>query len=346
MEPGELIGPAGYILIAIALLVLLAAAFGIRQVSQSQCGIVERLGRYHTTLHPGLNLIVPFIDRVRHVASLNLRGKEDRISSYRIDLREQILDVPKQDVITKDNIEMDVDTLVFYQITDPVKSVYEISNLLQAIRQLSITTIRNIFGEMELDATLSAREPINTRLRTVLDEATDKWGVKVLRVEIQDISPPPELKHTMQQQMVAERDRRAQVTLAEAEKQTVILAAESMKQDAILRAEGESKAVILRAEAEKQERILNAEGEAESIMLVQQATAGGLGAVREVLQQTGDSEGLIMLQTLNAQTQIAKHLASGQSTKIFLPTDIAGLYGAIGGIKEILKATRDSADGD
>ncbi len=333
--------------IAVILLSAVAVvALTIRIVSQSQCGIIERFGRYHKTLRPGLNVVVPFIDRQRRVASLNLRGREDRISSNRIDLREQVLDVPKQDVITKDNIEMDVDTLVFYQIIDPVKSVYEISNLLSAIRQLSKTTIRNIFGEMELDATLSAREPINARLKTVLDEATDAWGIRVLRVEIQDISPPQELKHTMQQQMVAERDRRAQVTLAEAAKQAVILEAESRKQDAVLRAEGDNRAVILRAEAEKQEKILRAEGEAESIALVQQATAGGLEAVREVLGRSGGSEGLIMLQALNAQTEIAKHLSSGESTKIFLPTDIAGLYGAVGGIKEILKATRESSDGD
>ncbi len=333
--------------IAVILLSAVAVvALTIRIVSQSQCGIIERFGRYHKTLRPGLNVVVPFIDRQRRVASLNLRGREDRISSNRIDLREQVLDVPKQDVITKDNIEMDVDTLVFYQIIDPVKSVYEISNLLSAIRQLSKTTIRNIFGEMELDATLSAREPINARLKTVLDEATDAWGIRVLRVEIQDISPPQELKHTMQQQMVAERDRRAQVTLAEAAKQAVILEAESRKQDAVLRAEGDNRAVILRAEAEKQEKILRAEGEAESIALVQQATAGGLEVVREVLGRSGGSEGLIMLQALKAQTEIAKHLSSGESTKIFLPTDIAGLYGAVGGIKEILKATRESSDGD
>ncbi len=334
--------PALYIIIAATFLVIVIALSGIRQVAQSQCGIVERLGRYHKTLHPGLNFIVPFLDRVRFVAGANLRGKEDGISPYRIDLREQILDIAKQDVITKDNVEMDVDTLVFFQITEPHRAVYEISNVVDAIRQLSRTTIRNIFGEMDLDTTLSARESINSRLRTVLDEATDKWGIKVLRVEIQDIAPPPELKETMQKQMVAERERRAKVTLAEAEKQAVILEAESKRQDAILRAEGENKAIILRAEAEKQQKVLTAEGEAESIRLVQQATAAGLEAVRGVLGQTAGTQGLIMLEALKAQMEIAKSLSSGENTKIFLPTDIAGLYGAVGGIKEILKSADDS----
>jgi regulator of protease activity HflC (stomatin/prohibitin superfamily) len=318
------------------------ALAGIRQVAQSQCALVERLGRYHKTLNPGLNLIVPFLDRVRFVGSVNLRGRVDHISPYRIDLREQVLDIAKQEVITRDNVEMDVDTLVFYQITEPRRTVYEISNVVEAIRQLSRTTIRNVFGEMDLDTSLSARESINTRLRTILDEATDKWGIKVLRVEIQDISPPPELKETMQKQMVAERERRAKVTLAEAQKQAVILEAEAKRQDAILRAEGDSKAVVLRAEAEKQQRILTAEGESESIRLVQQATAAGLDAIRGVLGKTDGTQGLIVLEALKAQIGIAEHLASGESTKLFLPTDIAGLYGAVGGIKEILKATGDS----
>lgn len=335
--------PALYIIIAATGLVVVIALMGIRQVAQSQCAIVERLGRYHKTLPPGINFIVPFLDRVRYVAGLNLRGKEDGIPPYRIDLREQILDISAQQVITKDNVEMEVDTLVFYQIADPQRTVYEISNVVEAIRQISRTTIRNIFGEMDLDTSLSARESINMRLRTILDEATDKWGIKVLRVEIQDISPPPELKETMQKQMIAERDRRAKVTLAEAEKQSVILKAEGQRQDAILRAEGENQATILRAEAEKQRNVLTAQGEAESIRLVQEATASGLNAVRGVLGQTDGTQGLIALEALKAQMQIAKNLASGENTKIFLPTDIAGLYGAVGGIKEVLKATADTS---
>lgn len=323
--------------LSITLLVLVIALSGIRQVAQSQCGIVERLGRYYKTIDPGLSFIVPFMDRLRYVANINLRGNEDGISPYRIDLREQILDISKQDVITKDNVEMDVDTLVFYQITEPHKTVYEISNVVEAIRQLSRTTIRNIFGEMDLDTSLCARESINSRLRTILDEATDKWGIKVLRVEIQDIAPPPELKETMQKQMIAERDRRAKVTLAEAEKQAVILEAESKKQDAILRAEGESKSIILKAEAEKQKKVLSAEGEAESIKLVQLATASGLQAIREVLENDQGSQRLIALEALKSQIEIAKNLSNGSSTKLFLPSDLAGLFGALGGIKEILK---------
>jgi len=330
------------IIIALTFLVIVIALIGIRQISQSQCAIIERLGRYHKTLNPGLNFVVPFLDKTRFVGNVNLKGREERISPYRIDLREQILDIPKQEVITKDNVEMDVDTLIFYQVIEPHRVVYEIASPVEAIRQISRTTIRNIFGGMELDASLSARGAINEKLRTILDEATDKWGVKVIRVEIQDISPPPELKETMQKQMIAERDRRARVTLAEAEKQAVILEAESKRQDAILRAEGENQAIILRAEAEKQERVLAAEGEAEAIRLVQQATAAGLDAVRGVLGQTDGTQGLIIIESLKAQMEIAKNLSSGESTKLFLPTDIAGLYGAVGGIMEILKATGDS----
>jgi regulator of protease activity HflC (stomatin/prohibitin superfamily) len=334
--------PMLYIIIALTFLVIVIALSGIRQISQSQCAIIERLGRYHKTLNAGLNFIMPFLDKIRFVGNVNLKGTEEGISPYRIDLREQILDIPKQSVITKDNVEMDVDTLIFYQVIEPHRIVYEISSPVEAIRQLSRTTIRNIIGGMELDASLSARGVINERLRTILDEATDKWGVKIMRVEIQDISPPPELKVIMQKQMIAERDRRAKVTLAEAEKQSTILEAESKRQDVILRAEGQNKAIILKAEAEKQNRILTAEGEAEAIRLVQQATAAGLDVVRGVLGQTGGTQGLIILEALKAQMEIAKNLSSGESTKLFLPTDIAGFYGAIGGIKEILKATSDS----
>lgn len=273
-----------------------------------------------------------------------MRGRSDGIPTNRIDLREQILDIAKQDVITRDNVEMNVDTLVFYQIVEPHKTVYEISSPVDAIRQLSRTSIRNVFGEMDLDATLSARESINAKLRTVLDEATDKWGIKVLRVEVQDISPPPELKETMQKQMVAERDRRAQVTLAEAEKQAVILKAEGDRQNQILRAEGEKQSVVLRAEAEKQESVLVAEGQAEAIRMVQQATAAGLDMVRDSLSKKEGTRGVIALETLKAQTEIANRLATGESTKIFLPTEVAGLFGALGGVKEILRSNVDGTE--
>jgi len=305
-------------------------------VSQSQVAIVERFGRYHRTLTPGINIIWPILDRVRYVANTNQGSKDQRRSAYRIDLREQILDIEKQDVITKDNVGMDVDTLVFYRILDPVKVVYGISSPIEAIRHLSKTAIRNVFGEMDLDTTLSARESINARLRTVLDEATDKWGIQVIRVEIQDITPPVSLKETMQKQMIAERERRARVTSAEAEKQAMILQAQGQKQDEILRAEGESEAMLLRAEAQKKTKIVQAEGEAQAIHLVQKATAAGLDAIRETLGKTSGLRGLLTLETLKAQAEVAKHLSSGQSTKILMPTEMAGLFGVAAGIKEML----------
>ena len=279
------------------------------------------------------------LDRIILIHGVN--AQTGIIPESRIDLREQIYDIPSQEVITKDNIRMQVDTLVFYQIVEPYKAVYEISNPVEAIKQLSQTTIRNIFGEMDLDTSLSAREDINTRLRIVLDEATDNWGIKIERVEIQEIAPPAELKDAMQKQMVAERARREKVTLAEAEKQENILLAEGIKQRQILEAEGQNRAVVLTAEAEKQKRILEAEGEAESIRLVQESTAKGLDAVREVLSVTKGSEGLVLIETLKTQSEIAKALASGENSKFFLPMELAGLFGAVGGIKEILSISDD-----
>ncbi len=323
--------------LVIGLFVIIIAISGIKQVSQSQAAIIERLGKYNKTLEPGLNFIVPFLDRQKNIGSVNLVSTG--IASTRIDLREQMLDISEKSIITKDNIRMSVDTLVFYQIVEPFKCVYEISNPVMAIRQLSFTTIRNIFGEMELDKTLAARESINEKLRQILDEATDKWGIKVLRVEIQDIIPPEELKDAMQQQMIAERDRRAKVTNAEAYKQEKILLAEGVKQKAILEAEGEAKSVSLRAEAEKNKRILEAKGEAEAIKLVQLATAEGLDAVRDVVSNTKGIDVIIKLEALKSQQDIANSLANGKSSKIFLPNEIAGFFGAIGGISDMLKDT-------
>jgi len=323
--------------ISIAVLVFFIAISGVKQISQGQSAIIERLGKYRTTLKPGLNFVIPFLDKLKFVKSVNMTTE---MSNYRIDLREQIMDIPEQEVISKDNIRMQVDTLVFYQIVEPYKAVYEISSPVNAIKQLSQTTIRNIFGEMDLDTSLSARESINERLRSILDEATDKWGIKVLRVEIQDIIPPLELKEAMQKQMVAERAKREKVTLAEADKQKNILEAEGVKQKQILEAEGANKAVILKAQAEKDKRILEAEGESKSIKMVQEATAEGLDAVRDVLGKTDGIEGVVLIETLKTQQEVAKSLAGGTNSKFFLPNDLAGLFGAIGGVKEVLDLSK------
>ena len=329
------------VLITLAILTIVVAMNGIKQVAQGTAAIVERLGEFRIELRPGLNFIVPFLDKVRIVRNVNVKSD---VRHDRIDLREQIMDIPAQEIISKDNIRVQVDTIVFYQIVEPYKAVYEISSPVEAIKQLSQTTIRNILGEMDLDASLTARESINGRLRSILDEATDKWGIKVLRVEIQEIKPPVELKDAMQKQMIAERKKREMITLAEAEKRKNILDAEGFKQKAILEAEGRNRAVVLDAEAVKQQKVLEAEGESKSIQMVQEATAKGLEAVQEVLAKTGGSNGVILIEALKTQQSVAESLASGTNAKFFLPNEIAGLFGAVGGLSEILKMSKSLDD--
>ncbi|MFC2095548.1 SPFH domain-containing protein [Candidatus Bipolaricaulota bacterium] len=316
-------------------LIVVIVLMGVRQVSQSEAAIVERLGRYHKTLHPGINLIVPFLDQLQTVERVN--RPESPVAGNRVDMREQDLDVPEQLVITKDNVQMDVDTIVFYQITDPHKAFYEIAHPVHSIFQICKTTVRSIFGEMDLDESLSSRERVNSHLRSVLDEVTDKWGIKILRVEIQDIRLDEGLITTMKKQMEAERSRRAVVAEAEGAKQATILQAEGVKRGEVLGAEAEKEAVVLRAEAEKTKRILEAEGEAQSIHMVQEAKARGMEAIRSVLSETGGARGLLTLETLKTQEVIARELASGSNSKFYLPMSLAGLYGAIDGVKELLK---------
>jgi regulator of protease activity HflC (stomatin/prohibitin superfamily) len=323
-----------YILIAITLFVVLIVLKGIKQVPQGQAIIIERLGRYVRTLESGINFIIPFLDKKRVVKHLNY--KQEGLSPYCVDLREQVYDIPSQSVITRDNINLTVDTLIFYQIIEPHKALYEISDLIIAIRELSRTTMRNVFGEMDLDTSLSSRDTINQKLRGILDEATDKWGVKILRVEIQDIVPPSDLKEDMERQMRAERTRRQEVTIAEGKKQAAILEAEGNKQSLILNAQGEAESRIMKAEAIKSEKILLAEGEAESIRLVQLAKAVGLDAVRKVYAEQEGANNLLMTEVLRSQNEIAKDIANGSSQKIFLPTELAGLFGSIKGIQELL----------
>ncbi|MGH0053433.1 MAG: SPFH domain-containing protein [Sphaerochaetaceae bacterium] len=328
-----------YIIVAITFFVVIIVFKGIKQVPQGQAMIIERLGRYVRTLDSGINFIIPFLDKKRVVKHLNY--KQEGLSIYNVDLREQVYDIPSQSVITRDNISLTVDTLIFYQIVEPHKALYEISDLIMAIRELSRTTMRNVFGEMDLDTSLASRDSINQKLRGVLDEATDKWGVKILRVEIQDIVPPQDLKEDLERQMKAERTRRQEVTIAEGKKQAAILESEGIKQSLILNAQGESESRIMKAEAIKTEKILLAEGEAESIRLVQKAKAIGLDAVRQVYAEQQGADNLLMMEILRSQNEIAKEIANGSSQKIFLPTESAGLFGSIKGIQELL-ATREA----
>ena len=257
-----------YVLIAIVVCVILFAKMALVIIPQSETKIIERLGRYYATLKPGINVIIPFIDRAKEIVVLN-RGRY--AYSNNIDLREQVYDFPKQNVITKDNVQTEINALLYFQIVDPFKAVYEIQNLPNAIEKLTQTTLRNIIGELELDETLTSRDTINTKLRSVLDDATDKWGVKVNRVELQDITPPASVLNAMEKQMQAERNKRAQILTSEGEKAAEILASEGEKTAMINRAEAAKQQAILTAEGEAQARIRKAEAEAIAIEKITQA---------------------------------------------------------------------------
>jgi regulator of protease activity HflC (stomatin/prohibitin superfamily) len=292
--------------------VLIVALFSFRVIRQSTVGVVERLGSYHRLLPNGLQFIVPFIDRVLPL----------------IDLREQVMDYPPQPVITKDNVTMMIDTVIYYQVTDPVKATYEIAKLRTAIETLTQTTIRNVIGELALDETLTSRERINAQLRLILDEATDKWGVKVNRVELKSIEPPKDIKDAMEKQMRAERDKRAQILAAEGERAANILTAEGRKEATILAAEAEKTRAILAAEATRQQRILEAEGEAAAILKVNEARARGLTMIKEVQPDAA----LLTIQGFDA----LKEVANGQATKIVVPNDLAGLAGSLAALAEVV----------
>lgn len=297
------------ILIIVVLLLLISC---IKIVPQAQAYVVERLGAYQGTWHVGVKFMVPFIDRV----------------AKKVTLKEQVVDFAPQPVITKDNVTMRIDTVVFFQITDPKLFAYGVENPLMAIENLTATTLRNIIGEMELDQTLTSREIINTKMRAQLDVATDPWGIKVNRVELKNIIPPAEIQNAMEKQMKAERERREAVTRAEGEKKASILQAEGEKQAAILQAEAEKEAAILRAEAEKEKRIREAEGQAEAILKVQNAKAEGL----RMLKEAGADEAVLRLKSLEA----FEKAADGQATKIIIPSEIQGMAGLAAGLKEIV----------
>ena len=310
-----------YVLAAIAVLAIIIVAKSITIIPQSSTKIIERLGRYHATLNPGINIIMPFIDKARTI--IVMRNKRYYYSNE-IDLREQVYDFDKQNVITKDNVQTEINALLYFQIVDPFKAVYEISNLPNAIEKLTQTTLRNIIGEMELDETLTSRDTINTKLRAVLDDATNKWGIKVNRVELQDITPPRSVLQAMEKQMQAERNKRAEILNSEGEKQS-----------AILKSEGEKMATINRAEAEKQREILNAEGVAAAKVKQAEAEAKAVQLITEAVGKSTNPANYLLAQKY---IQMLQNVASGDKTKtVYLPIEATNMLGSIGGIKDLFK---------
>ncbi len=300
-------------LVVILILVVLILFSCIKIVPQAHAYVVERLGAYQQTWSVGLHIKVPFIDKV----------------AKRVILKEQVVDFAPQPVITKDNVTMRIDTVVFFQITDPKLFAYGVENPIMAIENLTATTLRNIIGEMELDQTLTSREVINTKMRASLDIATDPWGIKVNRVELKNIIPPAAIQDAMEKQMKAERERREAILRAEGEKKSTVLVAEGQKESAILEAEAEKQSAILRAEAQKEKMIREAEGEAAAILKVQQATADGIRMVREA----GADEAVLRIKSLEA----FEKAADGQATKIIIPSEIQGLAGLAASLKEVMK---------
>ena len=300
------------VLLVVIVLVLWILASCIRIVPQAYAVVLERLGAYKATWGTGIHFKVPFIERV----------------ARRVNLKEQVVDFPPQPVITKDNVTMQIDTVVFFQITDPKLYAYGVENPIMAIENLSATTLRNIIGDMELDETLTSREVINTRMRASLDEATDPWGIKVNRVELKNIIPPAAIQDAMEKQMKADRERREAILKAEGEKRSTILVAEGKKQSAILDAEAEKQAAILHAEAQKERMIKEAEGQAQAVLKVQQATAEGLRMIKEA----GADESVLTLKSLEALTKVA----DGKATKIIIPSEIQGIAGLATSLKEIM----------
>ena len=302
--------PALLVLIFIILLIFVSC---IRIVPQAQSVVVERLGAYLETWNVGIHFKIPFIDRV----------------AKRVLLKEQVVDFAPQPVITKDNVTMKIDTVVFFQITDPKLYAYGVENPIMAIENLTATTLRNIIGDLELDQTLTSRETINTKMRAALDVATDPWGIKVNRVELKNIIPPAAIQDAMEKQMKAERERREAILRAEGEKKSTILVAEGKKQSAILDAEADKQAAILHAEAEKEKRIREAEGQAEAIIKIQQANADGIRMIKEA----GADQAVLQLKSLEAFAKAA----DGKATKIIIPSEIQSLAGLVTSVTEIAK---------
>ena len=300
-----------YLIICVAIATIVTIISNIHIVPQARAYVIERLGTYQTTWNTGIHFKVPFFDRI----------------AKKINKMEQVADFPPQPVITKDNVRMQIDTVVFYQITDPKLYAYGHATPMIAIENLTSTTLRNIIGEMELDNTLTSRDIINSKMRIILDEATDPWGIKVSRVELKNIIPPREIQDAMEKQMKAERERREAILRAEGEKNSAILVAEGQKQSMILSAEAEKQSQILKAEAEKQSQVLKAEGEAEAILKIQKATADGIRMINEAKP----SEEMITIRKLEAFEKVA----DGQATKIIIPSEIQSMAGFVTSVKEI-----------
>ena len=307
-------------LIVIIVIAVWVLASCVRIVPQAYAVILERLGAYQATWSTGIHFKVPFIERV----------------ARKVNLKEQVVDFPPQPVITKDNVTMQIDTVVFFQITDPKLYTYGVENPIMAIENLSATTLRNIIGDMELDETLTSRETINTKMRASLDEATDPWGIKVNRVELKNIIPPAAIQDAMEKQMKAERERREAILIAEGQKKSTILVAEGKKQSAILDAEAEKQAAILRAEAQKERMIKEAEGQAEAVLKVQNANAEGIRMIREA----GADEAVLTLKSLEAFARAA----DGKATEIIIPSDIQGIAGLASSLKEIVTDPKAETD--
>ncbi len=299
------------ILLVIVAIILVLVISNIKIVPQAKSYVVERLGAYHTTWETGLHVKIPIIDRVAKI----------------VNLKEAVVDFPPQPVITKDNVTMQIDTVVFFRIVDPKLYTYGVERPMMAIENLTATTLRNIIGDMELDATLTSRDIINSQITSVLDVATDAWGIKINRVELKNIMPPKEIQDSMEKQMKAERERREKILQAEGEKKSAVLVAEGEKESAILRAEAEKESAILRAEAVKEAKIREAEGEAEAILKIQQATADGI----EMINKAAPSDAVIKIKSLEAFAAAA----DGQATKIIIPSEIQSLAGLVGSIKEV-----------
>ena len=322
----ELIVPA-----ILALFVIILLIKGIVIVRQAETMIIERLGRYHKTLESGINIVIPIIDRPRPIHWRYAREVRTGTAvtyslTTRIDLRESVYDFPRQGVITRDNVTIEINALLYYQVVDPMKVVYEISNLPDAIQKLTQTTLRNVIGELDLDETLTSRDTINAKLRLILDEASNKWGVKVNRVELQDILPPKDIQEAMEKQMRAERDRRATILIAEANKKAAVLESEGSREAAINQAEGEKRAQILNAEGHAEARIKIADAEREAI----QRIAGALSATN-----SDPAQYLIAIRYVDAIKDMAAH---GNKT-VFMPFEASGVMGSLGAMKDLWKHT-------
>ena len=304
-----------WFLIVLLVIILIIAVKSIKVVRQSEVYIIERLGKFHKVADAGLTIIIPFVDRVRSVVSL----------------KQQTMDVPPQGVITKDNVTITIDTVVFYKVTDPAKAVYEIQSLKKGIEYLAITTIRDIVGKMDLDSTFSSRDMINEELRAILDEATDQWGCKIDRVEIKDITPPADIRDAMEKQMNAERNKRAQILQAEGERQS-----------AITLAQGKKEAAILEAEAEKESKIRRAAGEAEAIKKVAEARANEINLVYGAMMNSHPDDTLVQLKSLEA----LKDIANGEANKVFIPFEATSTLSCLGEIKEVMKDDKKDKKND